>query len=539
MNAADRPPALLAGAAPPLRSLALAVLDDPGDAGGGVEAGWLREQAAQAGGATFADWRRAPPDEDARLHALGRALGLGPVELVAAALAAAVEADPLAGRVLAWLQAPAGGARPGVGLLLTLAAALGLPDAMASLVDGPARRAGLLVADDEGRPLPEQALRMPLPTVLALRGEGGGWPGVRLGDAPPGVPPSLRRAAAAQAAALRHDAPAQDAVQALAVRSGHPREARIAAALVAAALDRVPAYVEGEPPPGLAPWLWLRGALPVLCGELAPGETRRLPALRGYRGALLVATGLDGSFEREGDPVPSWRVPLPPPAERAALWRAHLPARRRRARRPRAPPRAGAHRRSSRARRATQARLPATGLPASGTCASPRGTAPAGELGALAQLLPDDVPDDALVMPPALRGDARRAVPALRAARGAGRRRSARRRGRATAPACARCSSALRAPARRWRRHWLASRLGLPLYRVDLAAMASKWIGETEKNLAQLFARAEHAEVVLLFDEADSLFGRRTEVKDANDRFANAQTNYLLQRIEASTASRC
>ena len=79
---------------------------------------------------------------------------------------------------------------------------------------------------------------------------------------------------------------------------------------------------------------------------------------------------------------------------------------------------------------------------------------------------------------------------------------------------------------------WLATRLGLPLYRVDLASITSKYIGETEKNLAQMLARAEHAEVVLLFDEADSLFAKRTEVREANDRFANAQTNYLLQRIE-------
>ena len=79
---------------------------------------------------------------------------------------------------------------------------------------------------------------------------------------------------------------------------------------------------------------------------------------------------------------------------------------------------------------------------------------------------------------------------------------------------------------------WIATRLGLPLYRVDLAAVTSKYIGETEKNLSQLLARAEQADVILLFDEADSLFGKRTEISDANDRFANAQTNYLLQRIE-------
>ena len=79
---------------------------------------------------------------------------------------------------------------------------------------------------------------------------------------------------------------------------------------------------------------------------------------------------------------------------------------------------------------------------------------------------------------------------------------------------------------------WLACRLEMPLYRVDLASITSKYIGETEKNLADLLARAEQAEVLLLFDEADALFGKRTEVKEANDRFANAQTNYLLQRIE-------
>ncbi len=64
------------------------------------------------------------------------------------------------------------------------------------------------------------------------------------------------------------------------------------------------------------------------------------------------------------------------------------------------------------------------------------------------------------------------------------------------------------------------------------AALTSKWIGETEKNLSQLLDAAEQGDVVLFFDEADALFGGRTDVGDANDRHANAQTNYLLQRIE-------
>ena len=61
---------------------------------------------------------------------------------------------------------------------------------------------------------------------------------------------------------------------------------------------------------------------------------------------------------------------------------------------------------------------------------------------------------------------------------------------------------------------WLATRIGIPLYRVDLAAITSKYIGETEKNLSQLLSRAEQNEVLLLFDEADSLFGKRTDIHD-------------------------
>ncbi len=79
---------------------------------------------------------------------------------------------------------------------------------------------------------------------------------------------------------------------------------------------------------------------------------------------------------------------------------------------------------------------------------------------------------------------------------------------------------------------WLATRLGQPLYRVDLAAIASKYIGETEQNLGHLLDVAEAADVILLFDEADSLFANRTEVRDASDRHANAVVNYLLARLE-------
>jgi ATPase family associated with various cellular activities (AAA) len=78
----------------------------------------------------------------------------------------------------------------------------------------------------------------------------------------------------------------------------------------------------------------------------------------------------------------------------------------------------------------------------------------------------------------------------------------------------------------------IAVELGLDLYRVDLGAVVNKYIGETEKNLHLVLSRAEALDVILLLDEGDSLLGNRTEVKNANDRYANLETNYLLQRLE-------
>lgn len=79
----------------------------------------------------------------------------------------------------------------------------------------------------------------------------------------------------------------------------------------------------------------------------------------------------------------------------------------------------------------------------------------------------------------------------------------------------------------------IAGELGLELYRIDLAGMVSKWIGETEKNLRKVFDAAECGGAVLLFDEADALFARRTAVANSHDRYANLEVSYLLQRMEA------
>ena len=79
----------------------------------------------------------------------------------------------------------------------------------------------------------------------------------------------------------------------------------------------------------------------------------------------------------------------------------------------------------------------------------------------------------------------------------------------------------------------IANDLRLNLYRIDLSAVVSKYIGETEKNLRKLFDAAEEGGAILFFDEADALFGKRSEVKDSHDRYANIEINYLLQRMEA------
>jgi SpoVK/Ycf46/Vps4 family AAA+-type ATPase len=78
----------------------------------------------------------------------------------------------------------------------------------------------------------------------------------------------------------------------------------------------------------------------------------------------------------------------------------------------------------------------------------------------------------------------------------------------------------------------IANELQLDLYKIDLSQVVSKYIGETEKNLDRIFTAAQNANAILFFDEADALFGKRSEVKDAHDRYANIEIGYLLQKME-------
>jgi hypothetical protein len=518
-------------------ALAAAAMRLPDDTvhAGAVEAQYLREHytslvpPGKHWHARLGDYLKSPAAADTRLLALARELDLTLTEVLATALAMAVEDDVMAGRALAFLQAPVGGSRPTLGLLAHTFE--GLPDQgspLDLLSAGAAQHAGLLTVIGEG-PLPERTLAVPLASCLALRGVDGSWPGVTLGT---GDLPEISLAASTLEEARRQAQGLSGALgRPLVIRCSSPVEARAAARIVASLLGRRPAFVETDRIASLAPWLLLRGLLPVFCYSLAPGEQRAVPGLAGYRGPVIVTCGPDGSVQSRGEAPLAWRIAVPPRPEREVLWRdavgdvglarALADEHRHSSGRIAELTRGARHIAALDGRDALQRR----DLAAAAWLGDAKG------LGALAQPMTDTVTDEALVTPPRLRDE----LVAL-ASRCLARERLTESLGPA---ARARYHAGVRAlfvgpsgTGKTLAASWLATRLGIPLYRVDLASVTSKYIGETEKNLAELIARAEHAEIALLFDEADSLFGKRTDIKDSNDRFANAQTNYLLQRIE-------
>jgi hypothetical protein len=514
-----------------------------------IELRFLREHlAAVAPGGehwvvTLPDYLNRPDASDRRLIELSESLGLTLIETLAVALAAAVEEDMMAGRALAALQAPVGGSRPTLGLLATAMLDAAPPGArpIETLATGAAARSGLLTLLNEGAPLPERAVSVPAAICLALGGHDAAWPGATIGlgeTAPTPLPPSTLEEAKRQAAGL-----SASTQRLLVVRTGSTAEGKSVAAEIAQCGGRRAVFIETEKtagPDGMGPWLLLRGLLPVHRFELGPGERKVVAPIAGYDGPVIALCGPDGSVESPNGAALGWSLPVPPRGERAMLWRQALGAGEL------ADEPAGElagelarHHRHGSGRIAHLGRLAAHHATLSGrerpamedvVAASWSGES--GGLDALAQPIRDRIDDNALVVTDRLRGDLELLLLRCRA-----RDCLAEKLG---ASATARYHPGVRAlfvgpsgTGKTLAAGWLATKMGLPLYRVDLASVTSKYIGETEKNLAQLLARAEQSEVVLLFDEADSMFGKRTEINDANDRFANAQTNYLLQRIES------
>jgi hypothetical protein len=496
-------------------------------------------QVETALAARYPDWLaaghalvEAPAPVDAPLAQLARELGLTLLERLTVALAAAVEEDPLVGRVLAYLQAPTGASRPTLGLIGS-AFAKAAPSgqfALQSLTQGAALNSGLLVRSGAEAPLAEQALALPLPLYLALRGQDGTLPGTTLGLGPYAevpLPPSFLTEVTRHANSL-----ATSPRSALLLRSSSSAETRTVATALAAALGRRPLFIESERTEALGPYLRLRSLLPVFCFEPGPGERKVIQPLPFYEGPILLTAGQEGSFEWPAGSMLTWSLPVPGREERRALWEVALGDT------SLASQLAETHRHrvgriASLARLARRhATVQGRNTPEERDLVAAAWSSEGGGLGALAQALPEPISDEALVVPPPLSAELQTLLLRCRSrdglAQGLGVSTTTRYRTGVTALLVGPSGTGKTLAA-----GWLSTRLGIPLYRVDLSSVTSKYIGETEKNLAQIFARAEHADVVLLFDEADSLFGKRTDIRDSNDRFANAQTNYLLQRIES------
>lgn len=490
-----------------------------------LEPALWREALAQA--------LRQPAPEDNRLVHLGAELSLAPTEILAVALIAAVEEDPFAGRVIARLQTPLGGSRPTLGLLARAFCSRGesIESVLWTLFNGAAAACGLIEFHNEAAPIAERTAGVPVQLCLAFRGQATGWQGVNPGSEVESLlGESARLDAARHARALaasRHPV--------LLIRSPAPSEGRSAAVLLASAMHREAVFIATEKLAGLGPWLRIFQKIPVFTCNPAPGEVSRIPDIVGYAGPRIAIAGVDGTVETTSGAPATWVLPVPPQSERECLWKTALGEGAEAAVLARDLARYhrhGAGRISMLGRLARhQAALDGRTQTQIEDVLASAWTGEGAGLDGLAEPIRIAVPDDALVTSAGLKLELELLLHRCRHRDGLADHLGV--------SAAVRYRPGVRAlftgpsgSGKTLAAGWLATRLRLPLYRVDLANITSKYIGETEKNLAQLLAQAERAEVILLFDEADALFGKRTEIRDSNDRFANSQTNYLLQRIE-------
>jgi hypothetical protein len=285
----------------------------------------------------------------------------------------------------------------------------------------------------------------------------------------------------------------------------------------------------------LGPLCTLARLMPVLSFDLDPGETGDLPALSLYEGPVGVILGPEGGIEDKGQlPVLSLTLPLFRAPQRARSWAAALKGR------------AGDDlpeivdrfhlsgdvtiRRvaaAAIARAALERRNEVCAQDVREACR----TLDREALDRLAVALPTGGNWSQLVVSPAVWETLQELVLRCRHRErlldhlgpGFGSQRNRGVRALFTGPSGTGKTLAARI---------LAEELGMDLYRLDLGAVVNKYIGETEKNLHRVLAAAEELDVLLLIDEGDALLGQRTEVRSANDRYANLETNYLLQRLE-------
>ncbi|MBK1704715.1 ATP-binding protein [Halochromatium glycolicum] len=480
------------------------------------------------------------------LRALGSHLGLTFEARLAFVLTGLVEEDSRFGTFLSELQAPLNTRRPTLEFLGQVlgggAGRIGVPDPWG--LCGPLLESGLVETANPEAPRSEWTLRVPALLWDAARGRGDPPSETGLRLIPTGRLPSiddllfpadlLGRLARLPALV------ASGMVRLILLRSDPGTEALDVMGAIARGLGRgVLSLPSGSNDrertwPALAPWCAMTGAMPVIAYDLSPGETAKLPALGGYGGPVGVLQGREGGLsDRALDQVITLELDPPDLELRRRHWRRALNGHTcedldRVAETFRL---SGAY-----IRQVAQIALAQAGLNGSDRVglAEVREAARAlnrQHLDTLAARLEAKGRWEDLVVSeatrvklielgrrcacreriqghlgPAFEGSAQRGVRALlTGVSGTGKTLAAR---------------------------ILAAELGMDIFRVDLAAVVNKYIGETEKNLHQVLTQAEALDVILLLDEGDALLGSRTEVKSANDRYANLETNFLLQRLE-------
>jgi hypothetical protein len=476
------------------------------------------------------------------LSALRAALGLGHDAVLLLIAAGLAEEDGRFAEVFQTLHGAAAQPRPTATLLGALSGLVDRADARPMIRQFVSD--GLLQPQNPDDPYPAWALAVPNALWDVMRGDAPAAPAAWLRHRPASqqiplaqlVLPAVVRAGVERLPTLM----AAGEVGGVLVRGPRHNGRRTLVAALAAAAGYGTLEIRGLDKPEderwrlVGPLATLLGAVPVVVADLAPGETLRVPALHGYRGPRGFVLGNQGGIDAvDAERLITVGLTAPPAEARRRHWASTVVVEA-----------------DALDRIAPQFRMSSGSIRRAATLAHAYAA-----LAARTSITVDDAREaaralsrealDALAVREPARGDwsqvvcsheTRQELATLEA-----RCRQREKLAAMVGPALAGSLNAgvralLKGPSgtgKTLAARVLAASLGMDLYRVDLSAVVNKYIGETEKNLHRIFARAEELDVMLLFDEGDALLGRRTSVNNANDRYANLETNFLLQRLES------
>lgn len=486
------------------------------------------------------------------LRTLTEVLGLTMPQRLAFVVVGMLEEDSRFGTLFAGLQAPLSSRRPTFELVNRAIQHMA-PEGNAWQVTQPLLMHGLVDVVDRQAPRVEWALRVPPLLWEAARGDmpsspTRGFDTVLAEQAPSVASLVLDDAFLDQ---VRHAPELIDngQVRTLVVRGTPGSDRRDILQAVARDLGRGVALVKWQPsaretasvsaselPPSLGPLCTLAGLMPVLETDLGPGDTYPLPPIRGYAGPVGVCTGVVGGFE-DLDAAITLTVPPLTIEQRRERWQRSLAQAQ------------GAAKPTDLDAIARTFRLPGRYLDQAATSAlrvarlHGRTLVTVSDvrracrslnhqhLDAHAEKLSPSGSWATLVVGPSTSSRLRELEQRCRYRETLLDHLGAAFGGNAT-PGVRALFAGPSGTGKTLAAKILAAEVGMDLYRVDLAAVLNKYVGETEKNLHRVLQTAEELDIILLLDEGDSLLGKRTEVRSANDRYANVETNYLLQRLE-------